>query len=67
MTRHARNRPHPHDAAYLDARTAGPLDEAAGLGRAAEACAKAGNIGKAIKIALDIGPSNNWLSIGAQY
>lgn len=30
------------------------LDEAAGLGRAAEACAKAGNLGKAIEIALDI-------------
>lgn len=30
------------------------LDQAAGLGQAAEACAKAGNIGKAIEIALDI-------------
>lgn len=30
------------------------LDEAAGLGRAAEACAKAGKLGKAIEIALDI-------------
>ena len=30
------------------------LDEAAGLGQAAEACAKAGNVGKAIEIALDI-------------
>ena len=30
------------------------LDQAAGLGRAAEACAKVGNIGKAIEIALDI-------------
>lgn len=30
------------------------LDEAAGLGRAAEACAKAGNLGKALEIALDI-------------
>ena len=30
------------------------LDQAAGLWQAAEACAKAGNIGKAIEIALDI-------------
>ncbi|MGE3991519.1 hypothetical protein [Pseudorhodoplanes sp.] len=30
------------------------LDQAAGLGQAAEACAKTGNIGKAIEIALDI-------------
>lgn len=30
------------------------LDEAASLGRAAETCAKSGNIGKAIEIALDI-------------
>lgn len=30
------------------------LDQAAGLGQTAEACAKAGNIGKAIEIALDI-------------
>jgi hypothetical protein len=30
------------------------LDQAACLGQAAEACAKAGNIGKAIEIALDI-------------
>jgi hypothetical protein len=30
------------------------LDEAAGLGQTAEACAKAGNIGKAVEIALDI-------------
>jgi hypothetical protein len=30
------------------------LDQAAGLGQAAEACAKSGNVGKAIEIALDI-------------
>ena len=30
------------------------LDEAASLGQAAEACAKTGNVGKAIEIALDI-------------
>ncbi len=30
------------------------LDQAAGLGQAAEACAKIGNIDKAIEIALDI-------------
>lgn len=30
------------------------LDQAASLGHAAEACAKSGNIGKAIEIALDI-------------
>ncbi len=30
------------------------LDQAAGLGQAAEACAKSGNINKAIEIALDI-------------
>jgi hypothetical protein len=30
------------------------LDQAAGLGQAAEACAKSGNIAKAIEIALDI-------------
>ena len=30
------------------------LDEAASLGQAAEACGKAGNIAKAIEIALDI-------------
>lgn len=30
------------------------LDQAAGLGQAAEACAKSGDIGKAIEIALDI-------------
>lgn len=30
------------------------LDQAAGLGQAAEACAKSGNISKAIEIALDI-------------
>ena len=30
------------------------LDQAAGLGQAAEACAKTGNIGTAIEIALDI-------------
>jgi hypothetical protein len=30
------------------------LDQAAGIGHAAEACAKSGNISKAIEIALDI-------------
>lgn len=30
------------------------LDQAAALGQAAEACAKAGNIDKAIEIALDV-------------
>jgi hypothetical protein len=30
------------------------LDQAASLGQAAQACAKSGNIGKAIEIALDI-------------
>lgn len=30
------------------------LDQAAGIGRAAEACADAGNVGKAIEIALDV-------------
>ena len=30
------------------------LDEAASLGRAAEACGKAGNIAKAIEIVLDV-------------
>jgi hypothetical protein len=30
------------------------LDRAAGIGKAAEACAEAGNISKAIEIALDI-------------
>lgn len=30
------------------------LDEAASLGQAAEACGKAGNLGKAIEIALDV-------------
>ena len=30
------------------------LDQAAGIARAAEACAKAGNIEKAIEIALDV-------------
>jgi hypothetical protein len=31
-----------------------PLDQAAGLEQAAEACAKSGNIGKAMETALDI-------------
>jgi len=30
------------------------LDQAAGIGRAAKACAEAGNISKAIEIALDV-------------
>jgi hypothetical protein len=30
------------------------LDQAASLGQAAEACAKAGSVGKAIEIALDV-------------
>jgi hypothetical protein len=30
------------------------LDQVVGLGQAAEACAKSGNVGKAIEIALDI-------------
>jgi hypothetical protein len=30
------------------------LDQAVGIGSAAEACAEAGNIGKAIEIALDV-------------